>query len=249
MTTITSIQPHHVLEQTLPLLYRSLPDAAPPRAASGERAKCWRTLSTLQTLCVQSELFESLVIRLTTKLDLICLPSTVAVSDDTELDAAYAHAILKTLSQTLAVKVQRKDPDVVKYIDNLVAHIFNLFISSTFLANERPVITTDPRLLQVAGEIITLVVQSLPLQLVKKQPVDRIISHVSLSSARRQKSYSIGISKALSEGDVRDIAQGFQKIINHQKLSIFTVTFTTLTSSRHFTNTYGRIHLHQHTET
>ena len=181
MTTITSIQPRHVLEQTLPLLFRSLPDAAPPRAASGERAKCWRTLSTLQTLCVQSELFESLVIRLTTKLDLICVPSAIAISDDIEPDAAYAHAILKTLSQTLAVKVQRKDPDVVKYIDNLVAHIFNLFISSTFLANERPVITTDPRLLQVAGEIITLVVQSLPLQLVKKvNPINHgfIISHV-----------------------------------------------------------------------
>ena len=249
MTTITSIQPHHVLEQTLPLLFRSLPDAAPPRAASGERAKCWRTLSTLQTLCVQSELFECLVIRLTTKLDLICLPSTITVCDDIEPDAAYAHAILKTLSQTLAVKVQRKDPDVVKYIDKLVSHIFNLFISSTFLANERPVITTDPRLLQVAGEIITLVVQSLPLELVKRQPVNRIISHFFyLIFSRRQKSYSIGISKALIEGDVRDIAQGFQKIINHQKLSVFTVTSLSLLPGI-LLITYDRIHLHQHTET
>ena len=171
MTTITSITPHHVLEQTLPLLFRSLPDAAPPRAAAGERGKCWRTLSTLQTLCVQSELFENLVIRLTTKLDLICLPSAVAASDDIEPDAAYAHAILKTLSQTLAVKVQKKDPDVVKYLDRLVPHIFNLFISSTFLPSEQPAITTDPRLLQVAAEVITLVVQSLPVQLVKNQHV------------------------------------------------------------------------------
>ena len=174
---------------------------------------CWRTLSTLQTLCVQSELFESLVFRLTTKLDLICLPSTIAVSDDIEPDAAYAHAMLKTLSQTLAVKVQRKDPDVVKYIDKLVAHIFNLFISSTFLASDRPVATADLlRLPQVAGEIIILVLQSLPLQLVKSHPVN--ISHFFPSSAMRQESYSIGISKALSEEDVRDIAQGFQKIIN-----------------------------------
>ena len=243
MTTITSIRPHHVLEQTLPLLFRSLPDTAPPRAAAGERAKCWRTLSTLQTLCVQSELFENLVIRLTTKLDLICLPSSIATSDDIEPDAAYAHAILKTLSQTLAVKVQRKDADVVKYIDRLVPHIFNLFISSTFLAKERPVITTDPRLLQVAGEIITLVVQSLPLQLVKSQQVYNYISSF-FSSARRQKSYSTGISKALIEGDVADIAQGFQKIVNHQNLSIFTVTlFSPLPGI--LTNINGRIH---HTE-
>ncbi|KAF8817465.1 ARM repeat-containing protein [Phlegmacium glaucopus] len=210
LTTITSIAPHHVAEQTLPLLFRSLPDAAPPRAAGGERGKCWRTLSALQTLCVQSELFENLVVRLTTKLDLICLPSAwqSITSSDIEPDTAYAHAILKTLSQTLAVKVQKKDPDVVKYIDRLVPHIFNLFISSTFLSDERQVITTDPRLLQVAGEIITLVVQSLPLE--------------------RQKSYSLGISKALIDGDVTDIAQGFQKIINHQKLSIFTDPSTSI---------------------
>jgi DNA repair/transcription protein MET18/MMS19 len=244
LTTITSIRPHHVLEQTLPLLFRFLPDTAPPRAAAGERAKYWRTLSILQTLCVQSELFENLVIRLTTKLDLICLPSSIAASDDIEPDAAYAHAILKTLSQTLAVKVQRKDPDIVKYIDRLVPHIFNLFISSIFLAKERPVITTDPRLLQVAGEIITLVVQSLPLELVKSQHVYNYISSF-FSSARRQKSYSIGISKALIEGDVADIAQGFQKIVNHQKLSIFTVTlFSPLPGI--LTNINGRIH---HTET
>jgi DNA repair/transcription protein MET18/MMS19 len=143
-------------------------------------------------------------------------------SDDIEPDAAYAHAILKTLSQTLAVKVQRKDLDVVKYIDRLVPHIFNFFISSIFLSNERPVITTDPRLLQVAVEIITLVIQSLPLQLVKRQHVNRIISHIFFSF-RRQESYSIGISKALIDGDVTGIAQGFQKIINQQKLSIFMV--------------------------
>lgn len=178
MNTIGSIAPRHVLEQTLPLLFRSLPDTAPSRAAGGERRKCWRTLSALQTLCVQSELFENLVIRLTTKLDLICLPSAMAAFDDIEPDAAYAHAILKTLSQTLAVKVQKKDPDIVKYIDRLVPHIFNLFISSTFLTNERPVITADPRLLQVAGDIITLVVQSLPLQLVRRQHVNRIVSYV-----------------------------------------------------------------------
>ena len=183
MTTISSIAPQHVAEQTLPLLFRSLPDTAPPRSAGGERGKCWRTLSALQTLCVNSELFENLVIRLTTKLDLICLPSaglSMSASDDLEPHSAYAHAILKTLSQTLAAKVQRKDPDVVKYIDRLVSHIFNLFVSSAFLSDERPMIATDPRLLQVAGEIITLVVQSLPLQLVKGQSINKIISHIFL---------------------------------------------------------------------
>ncbi|KAF8159570.1 Dos2-interacting transcription regulator of RNA-Pol-II-domain-containing protein [Crassisporium funariophilum] len=208
LTTISTVTPRHVADQTLPLLFRSLPETAPSREAVDDRAKCWRTLSALQTLCVQAELFENLVIRLTTKLDLICLPSEQSLSapDNMEPNAAYAHSLLKTLAQTLATKVEKKDPDVVKYIDRLTPRIFNLFIASAFLSAQHPMIATEPRLLQVAGEIINLVVQSLPLH--------------------KQQSYSVGLSKAIMDGDMSDIAQGFQKISNGRKFSIFNESST-----------------------
>jgi len=72
--------------------------------------------------------------------------------------------ILKTLSQTLTTKVKRKHADVSKYIDRLVPSLFNIFVASAFLSDERELVATQPRLIQVAADIITLVVQALPLQ-------------------------------------------------------------------------------------
>lgn len=126
-----------------------------------------QTLLSLQNLCVEPELFEILVVRLTTKLDLICFPSEERIAQlkgDLEPVAAYAHSILKTLSDCLATKEQKKDADLVKYIERLVPLIFNLFISSAFLSKERPMVATNSRLITVGGGIINHIVRSLPQQ-------------------------------------------------------------------------------------
>lgn len=163
MTTVSAFSARHIQEQTLPLLFSSLPDGAPGREAATERAKSWRVLKALSTLCVHPELFENLVIRLTTKVDMVCL-SIKGAQDDNEPSAAYAHALLKTIADTLRAKVDKAHPDVAKYIDRLVPNLYNLFIYSAFLSDEKELAATDPRLVSVAGEIIGLVIQCLPLQ-------------------------------------------------------------------------------------
>lgn len=108
-----------------------------------------------------------MVIRLITKLDLISFPysgQSLAVPDDLEPSAAYAHMILKTLAQTLGTKVKKKHADVSKYIDRLVPSLFNIFVASAFISDEGEMIAIEPRLIQVSGEIITLVIQSLSIQ-------------------------------------------------------------------------------------
>jgi DNA repair/transcription protein MET18/MMS19 len=142
--------------------------------------KILNVLSALETLCVQAQLFETLVVRLTTKLDLICVPNahsltpSSATEEEVEVHAAYAHWILTTLSKTLQKKVDRGDPDIAKYIERLVPMIFNLFIFAAFVASDRgdeeterwrkrAAVATNPRLVKQAGEIMTLVVQALPL--------------------------------------------------------------------------------------
>lgn len=164
LNTISESTPRHVQEQTLPLLFSSLPDKAPDREAASDRAKCWRTLSALTTLCVHPELFETLVIRLTTKLDLICAPRTsFETREDAEPDSAYAHSLLKTIANTLSAKVDARHPDVPKYIDRLVPRLYNLFIYCALQPGSY-IIANDPRLVSVAGDIIMLVTQCLPLQ-------------------------------------------------------------------------------------
>lgn len=225
LTTISEIAPRHVVEQTLPLLSSSLPDKAPTRDDSAGRKKCWQTLTTLSKLCIQGELFEQLVLRLTTKLDLICFPSTqqfLLISADPEPTAAYAHMILKALAQALTTKVKGKHPDVAKYIDRLVPIIFNIFVSSAFFSEEQTTVATEPRLVQVAAEIINLVVQSVPSEWVIFETLMKLSSS-NTNFCRKQHLYSIGLSKAIVDGDVSTIAEGFQKAAKSGRLSIFTV--------------------------
>ncbi|PPQ62900.1 hypothetical protein CVT24_006298 [Panaeolus cyanescens] len=200
LNTISRISARHVAEQTLPTLFSTLPDVAPKLEQDSLRIQVRRTLSMLQELCVQAELFEILVIRLTTKLDLLCFPSDQVsqLDGDNEPTAAYAHSMLKVLSECLSTKSKNKDTDLVKYIERLVPLIFNLFIASAFMEKERPMAANNPRLLTVGGEIINLVVRS------------------------RQASYASILSKALSTGDVSAISHGPQKFASN--LHIFSTS-------------------------
>jgi len=162
LSSIAEISPQLIVDQTLPLFFVALPDSAPSRDDATGRATIWKHLSYLQTLCTEPQLFETLVIRLTTKIEFLC--SSANKQDDPEPSAAYAHALLKTLANTLATKVSKKQVDVAKYLERLVVRLFNLFIHSAIAVDgeSRPGIVSDSRLLEAAAQCITLVVQSLP---------------------------------------------------------------------------------------
>ncbi|KIK61642.1 hypothetical protein GYMLUDRAFT_996292 [Collybiopsis luxurians FD-317 M1] len=189
LVTISLKASHHIKEQTLPLLFGMLPDDAPARDAALARARAWRILSALNTLCRQPELFESLVIRLNTKLDLLCVPLTPPSPQEVEPRAAYAHSILTTLHQTLLGKVEEGHADVAKYIESLVPRLFNLFIYSGLVSGK---IATDSRLLTVAGNIIGAVVQN--------------------TTVRRQESFVQALFAAFMDGRFEGIAEGYHKI-------------------------------------
>ena len=171
LTTISTLAPSHISQTTLPLLFSLLTDTAPSREDGQARTRLWATLTSLAQLCVQPELFETLVIRLSAKLDLLCAPpsggpdpsTSVDVEADPEPTAAYAHAVLTTLANVLSKKVDRGDVDVPKYVDQLVPRLFNLFIYSAS-SSQKKLVATDTRLVTVAGRIVNLVVQTLPVQ-------------------------------------------------------------------------------------
>ncbi|KAJ4492562.1 ARM repeat-containing protein [Lentinula edodes] len=193
LVTISQKAVHHIKEQTLPLLFSMLPEDAPARDAALDRARAWRILSALNTVCRPLELFETLVIRLTTRLDLLCVPSeTVPLPADREPRVAYAHSILITLHQTLLAKVDDGHADVAKYIETLVPRLFNLFIYSALVSNEVNLIATDTRLITVAGQIIGTVVQN--------------------TAAQRQDTFIRALFAAYIDGDINRIAEGYHKL-------------------------------------
>jgi len=148
----------HVTDGTLPLLFIALPDEAPSRDSPIEISKYRRVLQLLARLCVQPTLFETLVIRLSAKVDILF--SCAGDVGDMEPVAAYAHSLLQTLSGVLAVKVKENHADIPKYLDLLIIPLYSLFVSS---ALKRPDgIAINERLLVVAGKVISFVIRVLP---------------------------------------------------------------------------------------
>ncbi|KAF9221464.1 ARM repeat-containing protein [Gyrodon lividus] len=200
LSSIATTAPHHLVTQTLPPLFAALPDCPPPRDALSERAAYWRALCALSTLCVQPTLFETLVVRLTAKLDLLCLPSpsvsaaqgvsstALAEIEEAESTAAYAHAILAALANTLSTKVFKPepDPDVPKYVDRLLPHLFRLFLAAAITSGQ--CVLSGARLLHVGARIVTLVVQTL--------------------SIEQQQKFVAGTVAAFLDGKVRTVTGG-----------------------------------------
>ncbi|KZP21037.1 ARM repeat-containing protein [Athelia psychrophila] len=195
LVKISSINSRHLEEQTLPLLFGSLPDMAPSRETASGREKYWRTLSALSKICVQQELFETMVVRLSTKLDLLCGPAGSAGSgtvSDLEPTAAYAHAILTALSNTITTKIGLGHADVPKYVDRLVSRLYNLFIYSALVVTNGNTPTAEPRVIDAAAHIITLITKTLTIQ--------------------RQELFAANLFSAYLHGDVQALAEGHWKI-------------------------------------
>ncbi|KAH9041287.1 ARM repeat-containing protein [Lactarius pseudohatsudake] len=182
LKTISCNTPSHIARMTLPLLFSTLPEHAPVREDIEGREKYRRGLSALSHLCTQPDLFETLVVRLSVRLSFLYAPTTVP--EDTEPSAAYAHALLSTLADVLARKVERGDLDVPKYVDRLVPRLFNLAAYGVLLAPGSPGGTG----LGVSSRLINLVVQSL--------------------SAQKQETFASTLFAAYLKGEVATLAAG-----------------------------------------
>lgn len=66
----------------------------------------------------------------------------------------------------LEAKIKLGHVDVVKYIEKLIPRVYNLFIHSALVSDGTLLVATEPRLVAVATQVITLVVQTLPAQYV-----------------------------------------------------------------------------------
>ncbi|KZT59492.1 ARM repeat-containing protein [Calocera cornea HHB12733] len=150
------------LEDTcLPLLFGQLPDQAPPLEADDKREEYWRILSALQSLCLEPVLFQVLVVRLVSKLDIICALRIEAPGPSvTEASAAYAHAILETLKRAIQAKIDAKHNDLPKYLDQLVPHLFSIFLRAALSPSTTPQVASSAVLILDASRIITLLTQT-----------------------------------------------------------------------------------------
>ncbi|KAL0953388.1 hypothetical protein HGRIS_004627 [Hohenbuehelia grisea] len=192
LTKVTTDYLQVLKAHALPSMFAALPDQAPAYDAVVEREKMWQILSALRTLCLPAELFETFVIRLTTKLEIACFPVNqpdAHVTSDCRI--AYGFSILKTLSMAMTAKAEDGYSDVPKYIEHLIPNIYNWFLYSAFSSDHSDIVTA-PRLLEVAGEIITTVTRAL--------------------ESSPQSTFIAALMSAFFQGDIRGIIHGYPKV-------------------------------------
>ena len=127
--------------------------------------------------------------------------------DELEPTAAYAHAILTALANTLTTKVSKPHPDsdIPKYINTLLPHLFRLCLEAAVATDKR--VLADIRLLGVAARIVRLVLEASPAE----YAVHTLFCHASTLINRylRSQSKFLGaMTDAYLNGQVRSVTGG-----------------------------------------
>lgn len=137
-----------VQNSTLPLLFHALPDTAPAADDGAAREAYRRVLRALTELCAAPALFQPLVVRISTKLDLL----SGGAGD--ERSAAYAWDLLHAVRVVLDAKLAAGHVDVPKYYGELVPRLAQLAAVAA-QAPDRPLFR-DVRLVRAVADIAEL---------------------------------------------------------------------------------------------
>lgn len=156
-----------VEEITLPLLFTTLPDrlsAENNDKASLEKEKgtIRRALGALAKLCDAPDFFDMLVVRLSSKLDLLCaLKNQSKDSEEQEANVGYARGIVNALIYVLQTKVQRKDRDTARH-GGLVPRLLGLVIESALRQDSYDgAVGCNRQVIQDIGHLLMLLVRCL----------------------------------------------------------------------------------------
>lgn len=159
---------------TLPVLFHNLPDQPPALTATISRSRYRSILSSLADLCVLPALFETLVIRITTRLDLMASAppantdeemvnsDAYSAEDDRECQVAYAYDLLNCLAEVINRKLAQKSFDVGRYFYQLIPKLYTLVISAALpsIGAKEPLFR-DRRLLVIISRIAETLISEL----------------------------------------------------------------------------------------
>ncbi|KAM0750891.1 hypothetical protein T439DRAFT_325940 [Meredithblackwellia eburnea MCA 4105] len=199
---LAPLHPKQVEGSTLPLLFAKLPPSGKGvRKGSKEDAGYRRALEALAELCLHPSLFEILMLRVLARLEGV-LEEEQEEGEREGRQTIYAHHLLATLISVLAVKTERGDDDLPKYLDKFVPRLCAAFlVPTTVEGGERRVVAMDERLLADAGKVLNKIVQRVDVE--------------------RQSTFSYAMNAAFHEGKL-------DKLLGEQAKDVGTVNFSPL---------------------
>lgn len=165
---IARVNPRVLEETTLPLLFARLPDGiSSDDGAESTRGVVRRALGALARLCTQEALFDTLVVKLFAKLELICATPTGSAQEH-EGNVGYVRGLLVTVLTVLEEKTRSKHADVARYGVTLPPRLFSLVLSGAARAADGngngdtpPPVATDERVIRDIGRLLTVLVRAL----------------------------------------------------------------------------------------
>ncbi|UZJ54019.1 hypothetical protein CBS101457_003339 [Exobasidium rhododendri] len=169
-------------ESTLPLLFGLLPDRIAGQGNDKVKGDIRRSLGGLARLCDSTELFDMMIVRLSTKLDLVC-----ASAEERESNIGYARGIVNTIRIVLEEKMKRKDRDTARYgslIPRLIGNVVEASLRST---KDRLAVAVDRFVIQDIGSLVTLLTRCL--------------------DVTKQREMSLGLYSFLMNGDLSFLSQ------------------------------------------
>ncbi|GJF00312.1 hypothetical protein PsYK624_165970 [Phanerochaete sordida] len=87
-------------------------------------------------------------------------PAEDHVAEKAEPTAAYAHTLLRTLTDALSAKVAHGEGDVLAYATRLLRALCNLHVYAALAPDSAESVASDPRPVAVSAEIGMLVLQT-----------------------------------------------------------------------------------------
>lgn len=138
-----------IVDITFPAFLSALPDSD-----TGKDLKYISVLESLAQISTEKDVFETLVRRLLSRLDLILSPGNTSTS-------AYPRAILMTIFYAMERRGLENDANVKFYYDKIVCNLCQqAALASTSDANANPL--RDAAVLDTLGRLCNLIVRSLP---------------------------------------------------------------------------------------
>ncbi|KAL4943799.1 hypothetical protein BDV06DRAFT_210741 [Aspergillus oleicola] len=151
LAEISKHKPRLIMDITFPAFVATLPDSD-----DGTDTSYLPTLEILAQISVEKAIFETLVRRMMTKLNLLLQKEQPDTSS-----AAYPRAILLTIFYVMNQRKLEGDPALDMYYDQLVVNMCtNIAAAASGTAKNR--ILCDPGVLDILGRLCNLIVRSLP---------------------------------------------------------------------------------------
>ncbi len=141
---ITPVRPGAILENTFPTLLSRLPEQC---LDTGSTKLANLVLSALARLSVERSTFDTLIVRLFSRLD-----SSLSHNDG---DSNLPKALLSTLLQVTRKKSEDDPKGLAKYYDRIVPAIFQRTIGSLSFDGSKAMV--QPEILEINAEIVNLV--------------------------------------------------------------------------------------------